>query len=60
MNAKLIKNKVKRFLASLHCGSHTVTDSNTCRQCKPLLTIKEDTEEQDQFPNDFSFENTKN
>ena len=60
MNAKLIKNKVRRLLASLHCGSHTVTDSNTCRQCKPLLTIKEDIEEQDQFPYDFSLKNHKN
>ena len=54
MNTKAIKIKIRRLLASLHSGSHAVASSNTIEQNRPLITIKEETE-QDKFLNDFSF-----
>ena len=60
MNAETIKRKIRRLIATLRSEPPSVTNDKANQQCKPLLTIKEDTEEQDQFPNDFSFENTKN
>ena len=60
MNAETIKRKIRRLLATLRSEPPSVINDKTNQQCKPLLTIKEETEEQDKLLNDFSFKNTKN
>ena len=59
MNTESIKAKIRSLSASLRFASPTVISYNSCEQM-PLLSIKEETEEQDKHLNDFSFKNTKN
>ena len=60
MNAETIKRKIRRLLATLRSEPPSVINDKANQQCKPILTIKEDIEEQDQFPHDFSLKNHKN
>ena len=59
MNVGSIKTRIRRLLTALRSNLLPFSITTPPESCRPLLTIKEDIEEQNQFPHDFSFENTK-